>query len=148
MFQSVMFFTSRWEFSSLIPISSPSFIFPIFHPVQLPVTQHNVHLQHLQFYCRSFTDTRSLCACGHKHRGVKCFLSRSLFHNGGSVVSLHPLHLAQDLALVCGQQRAVIGHLLEHGATLELIAGLLEVVPATYRRKRLKPSPAFVELHR
>lgn len=47
--------------------------------------------------------------------------------------SLHPLHLSQDLPLVGGEQGAVVGHLLEHGAALELVAGLLEVVPVTER---------------
>ena len=57
----------------------------------------------------------------------------SVIHSSGTSggVSVHPLHLAQDLPLVPGQNRAVIQHLLEHGSTLKLITGPLEVVPVT-----------------
>lgn len=52
---------------------------------------------------------------------------------GGAAVGcwllVHPLHLAEDLALVHGQDGGVFQHLLEHGATLKLITGFLEVVP-------------------
>lgn len=48
--------------------------------------------------------------------------------------SVHPLHLPQDLALVGGQQGAVVRHLLEHGPALELIAGFFKVVSATDRQ--------------
>lgn len=64
------------------------------------------------------------------HKGVR----RSVIHNPDSAESLHPLHLPQDLALVGGQQGAVVWHLLEHGAALELVAGFLEVVPASQTR--------------
>lgn len=48
---------------------------------------------------------------------------------------LHPLHLAQDLPLVHGQHGGVLPHLLEHGATLELITGFLEVVPEEEKQR-------------
>lgn len=61
---------------------------------------------------------------------------RSVIHSMART-SLHPLHLAQDLALIGGQQGAVIGHLLEHRTALKLITGLLEVVSATKRQESL-----------
>lgn len=68
---------------------------------------------------------------------------RSVIHNMART-SLHPLHLAQDLALVGRQQGAVIGHLLEHGAALELVTGLLEVVSAnTAARDSQHPKQVF-----
>lgn len=50
----------------------------------------------------------------------------------GSLVSLHPLHFAQDLPLVRGQQRAVVWNFLKHCAALKLIAGFFEVVPVRH----------------
>lgn len=50
------------------------------------------------------------------------------------VESLHPLHLSQDLALVRGQQGAIVRHLLKHSAAFKFVAGLFEVVPAAERR--------------
>lgn len=68
---------------------------------------------------------------------------RSVIHDT-SRASLHPLHLAQDLALVGRQEGAVIGHLLEHGAALELVTGLLEVVSAnTAARESQHPKKVF-----
>lgn len=62
---------------------------------------------------------------------MRCPWSVSVLYSSGTSgeVSVHPLHLAQDLPLVPGQNRAVIQHLLEHSSTLKLITGPLEVVP-------------------
>lgn len=49
---------------------------------------------------------------------------------------VHPLHLAQDLAFIHGQHGGIFPHLFEHGTTLKLIAGLLEVVPEEKQRER------------
>lgn len=54
-------------------------------------------------------------------------------------VLVHPLHLAQDLPLIHGQHSGVLPHLLEHGATLKLIAGFLEVVPEEEKRRGQPP---------
>ena len=49
---------------------------------------------------------------------------------------VHPLHLAQDLALIHGQHGGVLPHLLEHGTALKLITRLLEVVPEKKNKEK------------
>lgn len=51
---------------------------------------------------------------------------------------VHPLHLAQDLALIHGQHSGILPHLLEHSTTLKFITGFLEVVPEE-EKQREKP---------
>lgn len=49
---------------------------------------------------------------------------------------VHPLHLAQHLALIHGQHSSILPHLLEHGTTLKLITGFFEVVPEEENKER------------
>lgn len=42
---------------------------------------------------------------------------------------VHSFYFSQDLALVHGKNGAVVPYFLKHGPALELVAGLLEVVP-------------------
>ncbi len=48
---------------------------------------------------------------------------------------VHPLHLAQDLALIHGQHGSILPHLLEHGTALKLVTGFLEVVPEEKKQR-------------
>lgn len=48
---------------------------------------------------------------------------------------VHPLHLAQDLALIHGQHGGILPHLLKDGTTLKFITGFLEVVPEKEKQR-------------
>lgn len=50
---------------------------------------------------------------------------------------VHPLHLAQDLALIHGQHGGILPHLLKHGTTLKFITGFLEVVPEEEKQREM-----------
>lgn len=50
---------------------------------------------------------------------------------------VHPLHLAENFALIHGQHGSILPHLLEHSATLKLIARLLEVVPEELKQREM-----------
>lgn len=60
--------------------------------------------------------------------------------------SVHPLHLAQDFALVHGQHGGVLPHLLEHCSALELVTGLLKVVPAEEKTQKSGLEGDFIGL--
>ena len=63
---------------------------------------------------------------------VCTFVGQGRARSGGGRLgrdSVDPLHLAQDAALVHGQDHLVVPDLLEHGSARELVARLFEVIP-------------------